>query len=364
MKNVFFHLKKIDKCLLLIPILISLFGLIEIWSASKGNFLNFKKQIFFLILGVILMILISFFDWRILKENSFLILGLYFFSIFLLVLVLFLGPTIRGVRGWLKIGSLSFEPIELTKFSLLLLFSRYFSLRHIELYSIKHILISAFYIFIPALLVFLQPDFGSFLILIFLWVFILFFSGIKLRHFLILVLIGLLIFTFSFEKILKPYQKERILTFFKLKISDPLTTSWSQNQAKIAIGSGGFFGKGINKGSQTQLGFLPEPQTDFIFSVICEEMGFLGAFILFFLYSFLFLIILRMSFSSISNFEKLFSGGFLAILFSQIFLHLGSNLSLLPVVGIPLPFVSYGGSNLIVNFLILGILQSIKVHGR
>jgi rod shape determining protein RodA len=364
MKNIFFHLKKLEKSLLLIPILISLFGLIEIWSASRDNFLNFKKQFFFLILGVFLMILISFFDWRILKENSLLILGLYFLSVFLLILALFFGPTIRGVKGWFKIGPFSFEPIELTKFSLLVLFSRYFSLRHIELYSIKHILISAFYVFLPAIFVFLQPDFGSFLILISLWVFILIFSGIKLRHFLLLILIGILIFTFSFEKILKPYQKERILTFLKLRISDPLTISWSQNQAKIAIGSGGIFGKGIGKGSQTQLGFLPEPQTDFIFSVICEETGFLGAFFLFFLYSLLFFKILKMSFSSISNFEKLFSGGFLAILFSQIFLHLGSNLSLLPVVGIPLPFVSYGGSNLLLNFLILGILQSIKIHGR
>jgi rod shape determining protein RodA len=362
MKNFIFHFKKLDFWLFLIPILLSFFGLLEIWSASKGDFLNFKKQIFFLVIGIFLMLLISFFDWRVLRENPFLILSFYFLSFFLLLSLLFFGPKIRGVKSWFKIGPFSFEPVELTKISLLILFARYFSRYHVEMYSLKHILISALYFFPQAILVFLQPDFGSFLILLFLWISILFFSGIKLRHFFLLVLIFALIFIFSFEKILKPYQKERILTFFRIKIPDPLKAGWSQEQAKIAIGSGGLFGKGIKKGSQTQLGFLPEPQTDFIFSAISEETGFFGVLILFSLYGFLFWRILKIGFLAGSNFEKLFSGGFLAILFSQTFFHLCSNLGILPVIGISLPFVSYGGSNLISNFILVGILQSIKTH--
>ncbi len=362
MKKIFLHFKKIDIFLFLVPILLTLFGILEIWSTSKGDFLNLKKQIFFLIIGVFLMVFISFFDWRILRENPFLILAIYFISFFLLLFLLLFGPKIRGIKAWFKLGPFSFEPIELAKISLLILFSRYFSRYHVEMYSLKHILISALYLFPQAILVFLQPDFGSFLILLSLWISILFFSGIKLRHFFLLILIFSLIFIFSFEKILKPYQKERILTFFRIKIPDPLKTGWSQKQATIAIGSGGLLGKGIKKGSQTQLGFLPEPQTDFIFSAICEETGFLGILILFSLYSILFWRILKIGFLAGSNFEKLFSGGFLALLFSQMFFHICSNLAILPVIGISLPFVSYGGSNLISNFILLGVLQSIKTH--
>jgi len=361
MKNIFSFFKKLDFHLVFIPLFLSLIGLVEIYSVSKGDFLNLKKQIFFLIVGMLLMLLISFIDWRFLRENPFLILSFYFLSILSLFFLYFFPPT-RGVRGWYRFGVFSFEPVEIAKVSLLLLFSRYFSLRHTQLYDLRHILISFLYLLPLATLVFFQPDFGSFLILFFLWIAILLFSGIRLRHFFILCFIFLLLFGLSFEKILKPYQKERVLTFLKLKTPDPLKVGWSQNQAKIALGSGGLFGKGIKKGSQVQLGFLPEPHTDFIFSAIGEEMGFLGILVLFLLYVLLFWKILKIGFLPNSNFAKLLSGGYLAILFSQIFLHVGSNLGILPVVGISLPFVSYGGSNLISNFLVLGILQSIKTH--
>lgn len=361
MKAIFLHFKKLDLILLLVPIFLCTIGLVEIWSTSKDNFLNLKKQIFFLFLGIFLMVLFSFFDWRFLRENPFLILIFYFFSIFLLFL-LFFFPQTKGVHSWFKIGPFSLAPAEIAKISLLLLLARYFSLYHRKIYGLWHILISFFYFAIPALLCFFQPDFGSFLILFSLWISLLFFSGIKVRHFLILILIFLLLFILSFEKILKPYQKERIVGFLKLKGPDPLKTNWSQNQAKIAIGSGGFFGKGIKNGSQTQLGFLTESQTDFIFSAIAEEMGLFSILILFFLYSLLFLKILKIALLTKSNFAKLFCGGYLAILSAQIFLHCFSNLALIPVIGVSLPFVSYGGSNLISNFVLLGILQSIKIH--
>jgi len=323
--------------------------------------LDLKKQILFFILGFLLMIFLSFFDWRILRENSFLILGLYFLSIILLSLVL-LFPEIRGRKGWFEIGFFSFDPAQIAKISLLILLSKYFSLRHKELYNLKHIFISGFFVFLPAILIFKQPDFGFFSLILFLWISILIFSGIKIRHFVLIILIFTLLIAFSWEKILKPYQKERLLSFLKIKSEDPLKVGWSQRQAKIAIASGGFFGKGIKQGFQTQSGFLSEAKTDFIFSAIAEEMGFLAIAFLLFLYLILFWHLFKFSLSLESNFARLFSQGFLAILFFEFFLHVATNLSLIPVVGFYLPFVSYGGSAILANFVCIGILQSFKAH--
>jgi rod shape determining protein RodA len=337
-------------------------GLLSIYSSSRGNFLNFKKQIIFFVIGFFLMILISFFDWRILKENPYLILFFYFICLILLLGLFFFAPEIRGTKSWYKIGPISFDPIEFVKIALLLVLAKYFSSRHVEMYRVIHILISGLYVFIPSTLVFFQPDFGSFLILLSLWIGVLIISGISLRHFLILVFFGILIFAISWNTFLKEYQKERILAFFQPKLVDPLKVGWSQNQAKISIGSGKFFGQGIFRGSQTQLGFLPEPQTDFIFSAIAEETGFLGTSVLFLLFSILIWRIFKISLSAKSNFARIFASGYAFLLVAQIFIHIGSNVGILPIVGIPLPLVSYGGSGLISNFIALGLLESIKAH--
>ena len=231
------------------------------------------------------------------------------------------------------------------------------------MYRIIHILISGFYVFLPSILIFLQPDLGSVLVLVSLWIGILIFSGIKLRHFLILVLLGIIIFILSWSTVLKDYQKERILSFVMPQISDPLQVGWSQRQAKIAIGAGGVYGQGIGKGSQTQYGFLPEPQTDFIFSAIAEEMGLVGIGGLLLLFLLLIWRILKIATLSRSNFCRLFAVGFSVLLISQIFIHTGMNIGLLPIIGISLPLVSYGGSSLITCFIAFGILQSIKKTG-
>jgi rod shape determining protein RodA len=159
---------------------------------------------------------------------------------------------------------------------------------------------------------------------------------------------------------LKDYQKARIISF--LIPYDPFGISWNQNQSKIAIGSGGIFGQGIGRGSQTQLGFLPEPQTDFIFAAFGEEFGLVGVGTLLILFSLFLWQIMKIAFSTQNNFARFFSVGFAILLISQIFIHIGMNIGLLPIIGIPLPLVSYGGSSLLVNFLGLGILQSIKTH--
>jgi len=335
--------------------------LLSIYSSSlgKGDFLNFKKQIIFFGIGIFLMFLISFFDWRELRENPYLILILYSLCLLGLIGLFFLAPEIRGVKSWYKLGPVSLDPIEFTKIILIILLAKYFSMRHIEMYRVRHILLSGAYIFLPAVLIFFQPDLGSVLILIALWVGVLIISGIKLRHFLILVLGGLLILILSWSFLLKDYQKERVLSFLTPGI-DPLGVSWSQNQAKIAIGSGGIFGQGIGRGSQTQYGFLPEPQTDFIFGALAEEMGLIGVLVLLSLFSILIWRIIKIAILSQTNFPRLFAAGFSIVLISQIFIHIGMNIGMVPVIGIPLPLVSYGGSSLIATLIGLGILESIK----
>ena len=307
------------------------------------------------------MFLFSFLDWRIIRENSYLILALYFLSILSLVGLFFFAPEIRQVKSWYKLGPISIDPIEFTKLVLIILFAKYFSRRHAEMYNVKHILVSSFYLLLPSFLVFLQPNLGSVLILIFLWVGILIISGIKIRHFLILCLIGILIFVLIWLFFLKDYQKQRLTSFFRPKM-EPIGIGWSQKQSKIAIGSGGLLGLGLFKGSQTQYGFLPEPQTDFIFAAISEELGFVGVTVLLFLFSLLIWRIVQTVFSTESNFQKLFSSGLATILISQIFINIGMNLGLLPIIGVSLPLVSYGGSGLISTFIAFGILQSIKTH--
>ena len=337
-------------------------GLLSIYSSSlgRGDFLNFKKQIVFFGLGIFLMFFFCFFDWRIFRENTYLILILYLFCLLSLIGLFFFAPEIRGVQRWYKLGPLSIDPIEFTKIILIILLAKYFSMRHIEMYQVKHILLSGLYVFLPVSLIFFQPDLGSIVILVALWLGILIVSGIKLRHFLILSLVLLLVLSLSWVFLMRDYQKERIISF--VMPADSLGAGWSQNQAKIAIGSGGIFGQGLFKGSQTQYGFLPEPQTDFIFSAMAEETGLVGVSILLLLFLILIWRIYKIALKSESNFPRLFSIGLIIILISQIFIHIGMNLGILPIIGISLPLVSYGGSSLIATFIGLGILQSIKIR--
>ena len=363
MRSLISHFKRLDWMLIISALLLTGFGLLSLYSSSigRGNFLNFKKQIIFFAIGFFLMILFSFLDWRIFQYDSYLILFFYFISLFLLAGLFFFAPRIRGIVGWYKLGPVSIDPIELTKLVLIVLLAKYFSTRHTEMYRLRHILLSGFYVFLPAVLIFFQPDFGSDIILIFLWLSILFVSGIKLRHFLILIFLGISFLVLSWFFLLKGYQKERIIGFLTPQ-TGLQSINWSQSQSKIAIGSGGFWGKGIGKGSQTQYGFLSEPNTDFIFAAIAEEFGLVGVAVLLSLFAIIFWRIMNIALASKSNFPRLFVVGFAAILFAQMLVHIGMNLGFLPVIGISLPLVSYGGSGLISTYIGLGILQSIKIQ--
>ena len=358
------HLKKIDWLLVSLAVFLTSIGLLEIYNicSQEGNFLNFKKQLIFFILGLFLIILFSFFDYRILRTNSYLVLSLYILALVSLIGLFFLGTEMRGVKGWYNFGSFSFDPVPFMAVILIVVLSKYFSRYHVEIYRFRHIFFSGIYVLMPAVLIFLQPDLGSTLILIFLWVGIVILSGVKLSHFLILILVFSLIFIISWAFILKDYQKQRFISFLNPQI-DEMGISWNINQSKIAIGSGGLLGKGIGKGSQSQYGFLPEAHTDFIFSALAEETGLLGVSVLFFVFLILLFKIIKIALNSKNNFVRLFASGFAFLLFSQIFINIGMSLGLLPIVGISLPLVSYGGSQLLALYLGLGLLQSMKING-
>lgn len=356
------HFKKLDWLLISCSVLLTVFGLVAIWSTglAKGDFLNFQKQAIFFVVGLAIMFSISFFDYRILRNNPYLILILYFFCLLMLAGLYFFAPVIRGTRGWYRLGFFTLDPTEPIKIVLVILLAKYFSLRHIEMYKFRHILISGLYLFFPVILTFMKPDLGGTLILILIWLGILIVSGIKINHFLILLFCFIVLSVFSWHFLLKDYQRERIISF--VLPYNVLGGSWSQAQTKISIGSGNIFGKGIGNDSQVQYGFLPEPHTDFIFSVIAEEWGLVGVCIFFVLYLIMIWRILKIAVLSQSNFPRLFSVGFTIILITQFAINIGMNLAFLPVVGIYLPLVSYGGSGLMANYFSLGILESIKVR--
>ncbi|MDP3900907.1 MAG: rod shape-determining protein RodA [bacterium] len=357
------HLRRLDWKLAGAAVALSLIGLLSLYSSSLtgGDFASLQKQIGFLFVGIFLMLGFSLLDWRVLKNDPYFILLLYVLGVVALIGVLLFAPEIRGVRGWYRVFGLSVDPREFLKIVLVLLMAKYFSARHIELYRIRHILLSAFYFLVPMVLIFLQPDLGVTMLLGVLWLTTLLVSGIRLRHFLALIFVGLIAASLGWGFLLHDYQKDRIMGFVAPEV-DPLGIGWSQQQSKIAIGSGGLLGKGIGEGTQTQYGFLSEPKTDFIFAAIAEEFGLAGVLAVFVLFIVLVLQILRIGIEAKNNFARLVSAGMATLFIAEFGINVGMNLGLLPIIGLPLPFVSYGGSALLMNFVGLGILQSIQTH--
>lgn len=363
MNTLEYYLKRLDWPIIICSVLLIAIGLMSLYSSSVGqaDFLNFKKQIVFALAGIALVFLVSLIDWRILRNQPYLITILYIIGCLSLAGLFLFAPEVRAVKGWYRIGPLSLDPVEFTKIVLVLLLAKYFSVRHVEVYRIRHILYSGLFVLVPSILLFFQPNMGQVLILVALWLVILLVSGIRIKTFSVIILVLLLFLALSWSVILKDYQKERIASFI-LPQFEPLGAGWSRTQARIAIGSGGLFGQGFMQGSQTQYGFLPEDQSDFIFSSIAEEFGFLGISVIFVLFLILIWRIIKISIKSETNFPRLFTVGFVILLFSQVFIHIGMNLGILPIIGIPLPLVSYGGSSLILTCIGLGIVQSIKSH--
>lgn len=356
-----FQLRKLDWSLVIVVLLLSGVGLFTIQSIGSNESSSlFKKQIIFLALGLLVMFTLSFFDYRVFRNYSFVLIAVYLFFFLLLILVLF-SPEVRGAASWFHLGPLRFEPIEFFKIVIILILAKYFSLRHIEMYRIRHLIVSGIYVGLPALIVLAQPDFGSALILLSIWFGLTIVAGIKLRHLLILTLIMLMLFAVGWFGLLKDYQKQRILTFLNPE-DDPLGRGYHISQSLIAVGSGGWLGQEAEGSSQAGLKFLPEQHTDFIFATLAEKEGLLGVGFLLILFAIFLWRIIKIALISSNNFARLFVIGFAIMIFSQLIINIGMNMALLPITGLTLPLVSYGGSSLVSMFFGLGILQSIKIR--
>ncbi len=279
----------------------------------------------------------------------------------LLGAVLVLGFTVRGTRGWFAFGGFTFQPVELAKLGLIMALAWYFSSYTRQVGQLKHILLSGILALIPIGAVLLQPDLGSAAILFVIWFGMLLMSGIP-RRYTIAMALGLCIIAVSaWLFVLKDYQRQRIITFLS-PTHDVQGKSYNVRQAQIAIGSGEWFGRGLGYGSQSHLRFLPESQTDFIFSVLAEELGFLGL-SLFFLFWYLLLSrMIRIMKLARDDFALYCVLGVTLMFFSHMIINIGGNLGVVPLTGIVLPFVSYGGSALLIDLLALGLVQSIHIH--
>lgn len=301
-------------------------------------------------------------DAQIFKKTGTLI-GLFLFGTGLLGIVFLLGNTVKGATSWLDFGGFSLQPADPMKLVLVLILSKYLSRRHIEIANIKHIFITFAYFFIPFLLVFLQPDFGSAMILGFIWLGMILVSGISKKHLAILFSIGLIAFGSLWVFVFKPYQKARIVNFIH-PMADIRGSGYNVYQSVIAVGSGQLFGKGVGYGTQSRLNFLPEYKTDFIFAAFAEEWGLVGVLILLIAFAVVIWRILMVSIYGLSNFEILYALGIALFFMSHIMVNIGMNIGIMPVTGIALPFMSYGGSHLLTEFAALGILMSMRKYNR
>ena len=385
-----------------VPIILLLcIGLIAIYSATLNNPIaenNFIKQLIWVGIGIIVFFVVYFIPTNTFKNLAW---PAYILSILLLVVVVVLGRRVSGARSWLYLGSLGFQPSELAKISTILALSSFLSRKETDIESFKDILLASAISFIPIVLILLEPDMGTVLVFLTIFLTIIFWKGISLFGLFIvlspgvvaisslfgifpfiatLTIVGVILiffrkgiifsgslfainlaagfFTDYVFRALSPHQQIRIKSFLD-PMSDPLGSGYNSIQAKVAIGSGGLFGKGFLEGHQTQLNFIPEQWTDFIYCVIGEEFGFIGAVITLLLFIWLFIKILKVATTTKDEFLSLTIIGILSLFFIHFIINIGMAVGIMPVIGIPLPLVSYGGSSLLVNMALLGIVANV-----
>ncbi len=346
-------------------LILALLGLLTMSSFTEEDPF-FVKQLIMIGLGCGVFFAAAQIDWRFLRRSG-VAAALFAAVIVPLVFLVVLGQTTQGAKSWLNLGSLGIQPVEFVKLALIIALAKYFSRRHIEIKNIRHILVSGAYAAVVFVLVAIQPDFGSAIIIALIWLGMVLLSGISRKHLFAVIAISTVAFAGLWLFGFKDYQKTRILTFLH-PLADIHGAGYNAYQSTVAVGSGEFFGKGIGYGTQSKLRFLPEYQTDFIFAAFAEEWGFVGVVLLFALYGTLFWRILASAAKGATNFETLFALGIFCYFGAHFLLHTGINLGLLPVTGTTIPFMSYGGSHLIAEFLALGILSGMGryalVQGR
>lgn len=341
--------------LLMIPVMILVvFSLATLFTINHDIF---RSQLIFTLISVIVFIFLTQLNPSVLRYYS---IPIYFFSLVVLAVVLLIGAETRGSVRWLQVFGVSIQFSEILKPFLALALASF--LTNLRDYSLKSFM-SVIIVLSPiALLIFLQPDLGNALIYIIVTIMALFIYGFPFRWF----FVGFLLWLFSlpfFWLILHDYQRQRVLTLFDPS-KDPLGTSYNAIQAVIAVGSGMIIGKGLGQGTQSGLSFLPEQHTDFIFATISEELGFIGAGIILLCFGFIFFRLYQIIKNSDDKFSKIFSVLVFLIIFVHFSINVGMNLAILPIVGVTLPFISYGGSSLLSNFILLGLLFAVNKKSR
>ncbi len=352
---------KLDWVLFFSVVLLLSIGLLALYSISlqdtSFNSMNLDKQLISCILGIFALFFFSFYDYRALSMYA---TKLYFGGIILLLFVMFWGTTIRGTTGWIGFGAFHIQPVEIIKLIMIIFLAVFLSKKKTQLSIVVRIIASIVLIFIPVFLILRQPDFGSVAIIIGSWILMLLLSGIDKKN-LFLLFLGVTLVAGSSWFFLMDYQKDRLISFVDPS-RDPRGSGYNVIQSMVAVGSGQLFGKGIGHGSQSQLNFLPEKHTDFIFAVIAEELGFLGVTVIFVLFGVMIYRMKEIARLARDNFGYLLTMGIIFVIFLQVLINIGMNIGMAPVAGVPLPFVSYGGSSLVLALASIGIVESVYLR--
>jgi rod shape determining protein RodA len=359
-------LRHIDPTLVAVALGLALFGLFMVYSATQQSLRTFgedpgfylKKQIAFLMLGVVIMAIVATFDYRLVKVYAGIAFGIMLFA--LLLVLTPVGDETAGAQRWISLFGFQFQPAEIAKLTVVAALAAYLSeLREVRL---DHVWRAAGIAAAPIALIFLQPDVGTMMVFAAVLIASLVVAGARVRH--ILILVGVAIFgaVIAFHLgIVKDYQIARLQSFLD-PAADPLRAGYNLQQAEIAIGSGGLFGRGYLNGSQTNLDFVPEQHTDFVFTVVGEELGFVGAILLLVLFAVLLWRGFRIALLSKDSFGTLLATGVVTMLAFQVVVNVGMTMGIMPVTGIPLPLVSYGGTAMLTNWAAVGLLLNIHMR--
>lgn len=350
----------LDTRLVISVLVLSVLGVASM-SALDSSALMFRQIIWVCVASAVFLV-VSMLDYHFLRRRL-VVLSIYTFAIVLLLLMFAIGSAFQGAQSWFNLGFFAVQPAEFAKLAVILVLAKYFSRRHIEIASFKHILVSGVYAFIIFALILVQPDFGSAMIVAFIWFGVVLASGISKKHLVVLFSVAFLAGVGAWYGVFQDYQKARLTTFVH-PLADIQGAGYNAYQSMVAVGSGQIFGKGLGYGTQSKLRFLPEYETDFIFAAYAEEWGFIGALFLFALFAIVIWRLLTFAMQGASNFETLFTVGVVSLLVSHFFVHVGMNIGLLPVTGVTLPFMSYGGSHLVVEALALGIVTAMQRYAR
>lgn len=336
-------------------------GLVTMHSFTDGTTYA-SHQFISIIVATIAFFSLSLIDMRVLRSTTIAVI-LFCISFLSLGALTLFGKISHGAQSWFSFGEFSFQPVDFAKLALIIILAKYFSRRHIEIANIRHILVSGFYAFIFFVFVLTHPDIGSAMIIFFIWLGMVMVSGISKKHLFGMMALSIMTFILLWNFGFADYQRDRIKNFIN-PLSDIRGAGYNAYQSMIAVGSGELFGKGVGYGTQSRLKFLPEYQTDFIFAAFAEEWGFVGVIILFSLYGVIIWRIIINATRGATNFEILYGAGVAVFFIVHIAVNVGMNIHLLPVTGTPLPFMSYGGTHLLIEFSALGILMAMRKYQR